>query len=158
MWAWGSIYFIGENEGGGIGDQHARRIARGRSFHAIPSTARALAGRLRDRPGGQVAEREQNLFGPLLLPSVQVGQRRPKTFEPKISLAIGALDAVEERRQLDELVPGIQKVQVENLLTGHSKLSEYKTKMPGGKRKRTAIKRPAGGHFWLPAGGSTQPT
>ena len=67
-------------------------------------------------------------------------QRRTKTLEPEIIRARTVLDPVEKRRQLHELVSGIQKIKVKQLLAGHIKLSEYKTKMPDGNRKNDTQK------------------
>jgi hypothetical protein len=71
-------------------------------------------------------------------------QRRTKTLEPEIIRAFSLLDPVEKRRQLHELVSGIQKIKVKHVLAGHIKLSEYKTKMPDGNRKNDTKKRPHG--------------
>ena len=75
--------------------------------------------------GCWVAEREQNLFRLFVSPAVQLVQRGAESFQPEILLAAGAFDAVKEGGDFDELVPGVQKVEVKGLLLGHTSLKEY---------------------------------
>ena len=118
-------------------------------FYGLPGSTRALAARYCNRLGAQIAERKQNPFGPVSLPPPQMDQRRTKTLEPEIIRARTVLDPVEKRRQLHELVSGIQKIKVKHLLAGHITLSEYKTKMPDGNRKNDPQKTSPWASFFL---------
>ena len=70
----------------------------------------------------QVAECQQNIFGLLFLVAGQFFKRGAKGFYAEIVLAAGALDAVEEGGDVDEFVPRIQKIEIEDLLSCHMEI------------------------------------
>jgi hypothetical protein len=91
---------------------------------------------LGDRFGGGITKRDQDPFGPVPLAAVQFGHGLAKALEPEIVVAIGTLDSVQKGRQLDELVPGVQKVKVKDLLPRHRfRWAEYKANWLGGNLK-----------------------
>jgi hypothetical protein len=88
----------------------------------------------------------------------QLGGGPAETAEPKVRGARAAFDAVEERGEFDQLVPGIQKIEVEDLLPCHSVCrAEYTAKQGDGKPERRGDKKtPADGVSNPSAGNPTQ--
>src|ERR1051326_9312772 len=81
-----------------------------------PRSHRAFARRFRNRVGGRGAEGEQDLFGALGLVALQFPQSSPEGVEAEVSLAFGAVHAVEERGQLNEPEAGVHEVKIKHLL------------------------------------------
>ena len=88
-------------------------------FFPAQATGRAFAFRFGNGPGGRVAEGEQDLFRLFALPAVQFAERGAKGFQAKIILAIGTFHAVKEGGDFNELVPRVEEIEVENLLSSH---------------------------------------
>jgi hypothetical protein len=65
------------------------------------------------------------LFHLFISPAAQLVQRRAKSDQAEILLAAGTFDAVKEGGDFNQLVTGIEKVEVEGLLLGHTSLKEY---------------------------------
>ena len=95
----------------------------GHWLSAIPTRIRA-AGRLGSRGGNWlrrgIAEGQQHPFGLVWATAIQIGERGAKRFETKIVFATRTLDTIKERGDFDEFVPGVKKVEVENLLACHT--------------------------------------
>jgi len=91
-------------------------------FRAVPRPNRAFA-----RRGGNgfvrwIAESQQDIFYLVLFLVAQPANGRAKCFQPKIVLACGAFDAVEEGGNFNQFVTGIEEVKVQNLLSCHNDL------------------------------------
>src|SRR5208282_1373925 len=84
-----------------------------------PGARRAFTFRFGNGYGRRVAESEQDLFHLFVLPAVQLAQRSAKGFQAEIILATGTFDAVKESGDFNQPVPGVQEIQVENLLLSH---------------------------------------
>ena len=106
-----------------------------KGFSLVPGTAGALGLCLCDGPGRQVAKGAQNLFCVVPPLAGQFAQRRAKRLQPEVILAGGPFSTIEERRDFDKLVPGVEEVQVEDLLPRHIVVAEYKTKSADSNRK-----------------------
>src|SRR5271169_318947 len=89
----------------------------------LPGTRGAFAFGFGNQLAGRVAGREQDFPGLVFLFAAEFGERLAKTFQPEIFLALSAFDAVKERGEFDELVAGVEKVPVEELLPFHKFLT-----------------------------------
>ena len=89
------------------------------NWGAGPSSDGAFAGGLGDGFGGGVAEGEENVFGALGLVVGEVFHGFAEGGEAEVGVAIGAVEAVEEGRDLDEAKAGVHEVEVEDLLACH---------------------------------------
>jgi hypothetical protein len=81
----------------------------------------AFARGLRHRLRGVVTESQQYVFGPAFAGG-QFGQRGAKRRKAKVIGAIRSFHAVEKGGNFNQLVPGIQKIEIENLLASHGDL------------------------------------
>jgi hypothetical protein len=104
-----------------------------------PCTTRAFAFRFFNRFCRQIAEREQNFFRFLFLVAGKFRKRDAKTFYPKIIVAFGAFDAIQKGGELDELVARVEEIEIEDFLPCHKSLPQYKTELPPGNGKKTAL-------------------
>lgn len=68
----------------------------------------------------------------MFFPAGQFAQCRSKGFDAEIIFAAGAVDAVQEGGNIDEFVPGIQKIKVQDLLSCHIETLVPKLKIVNG--------------------------
>jgi len=92
----------------------------GKNESARVGAASRLGGRDRDGIGRWITEGEQDVPGFFFSITAEFFQGRLERFQAKIFFAIGALDAVEERREFNELVARIEEIQVKYLLPCHN--------------------------------------
>src|SRR6266853_2289353 len=84
-----------------------------------PRADRALSRRLRDRLGRRIAERKQHTARAVGLAAVQFVERLAKCGEAEIRFALPSIDAIEKRRDVDQLRARVHEVEIEELLAGH---------------------------------------
>ena len=74
-----------------------------------------------DRVFSWVAEAQENFFGAIFF-VVEDGKGSAKGFHAKIFFAFGAIDAIDERGDVEQLGAGVHEVKVQNLLACHTDL------------------------------------
>ncbi|HWD92173.1 MAG TPA: hypothetical protein VG938_07470, partial [Verrucomicrobiae bacterium] len=79
-----------------------------------------FCGCRRDGFNGRVAEGEQDLFCFLLFSAAEFFERFAKCFHAEIFLTGGALDAVDEGRQIDQFAARVHEIKVKHLLLCHN--------------------------------------
>ena len=84
-----------------------------------PRAHRAFARRGGNRFRCRIAECEQDAPGFFFLLAGQFTERGAKRHRSIIVPAAGAFNAVEERGDFNQFVPGVEKIEVENLLPCH---------------------------------------
>jgi len=85
-----------------------------------PRAHRAFACRGGNRLRCRIAECEQDAPGFFFLLAGQFAERKAKRLQTKIVPAACAFNAVKERGDFNQFVPGIEKIKVENLLPCHN--------------------------------------
>ena len=96
-----------------------KRFRHGSTRSPRPSPACTFARSGKKRLFGRVAKAQQHRLSLILLRGLQKGKRLANSCETKVSLPIRTLDAIQERRQLDELAAGVHEIQVKNLIARH---------------------------------------
>src|ERR1700761_1900440 len=104
----------------------------------IPCTDSAFTGRLGDGLFCEIAEGEQYFLRLVFLFAVQSGESGAKSFDAEIVGATCTFHAVEEGRQVHQFVPGVEEVEIENLLPCHNLLMKYKTISRNGNHQKTS--------------------
>jgi hypothetical protein len=84
------------------------------------STDGAFPGGFGDGFGCGIAERKQDLFRFVFFVLGKFGERVAECFHPKIFFAFGAIDAVDERRKINQFAAGVHEVEIEYLGTSHN--------------------------------------
>src|SRR4051812_36338327 len=135
MWAWGSMYLMGKAPGSKSQkpDAYPRRLKPGiwsffgtwslgfgASLSSRPGADRSLARCFRNRLRRWIAEREQDLFRLFLFLPAQLAERGAEGLHPEILVAVRALEAIEKRRQVNQLAARVHEIQIEHLLSRHS--------------------------------------
>jgi hypothetical protein len=105
-----------------------------------PSPDGAFAFSFGNRFDGWVAECQKYGFRLVSSFASQMGQGRPKFFQPEIIRTIRPFRAVQKRGKFDEFMARIEKVQVEDLLPGHKVLTLNIRRKSAGARHRGAAK------------------
>jgi len=105
-----------------------------------PGPDGAFAFGFGNRFDGWVAECQQHGFRLVPFFAAQMGQGRPKFFQPEIIRTVRAFRAVQKCGQFDEFMARIEKVQVEDLLPGHKVLTLNIRRKRAGARHRGAAK------------------
>src|SRR6266487_2410138 len=85
-----------------------------------PRSTGSLGGGRGNRLRRRIAEREQGAFGFLFFLRPESGHGLAKRFHAKVLLATGALDAIEERGQINHLAARLEEVKVQHLLSRHA--------------------------------------
>src|SRR5438876_249906 len=85
-----------------------------------PGSASAFAGGRRDRFRRRVAEGQQHLPGPLALAALKRAQGLLEGCQAEIRLALGAVQPVKKRGQVQEFRSGVQEVKLQQLLSCHN--------------------------------------
>ncbi len=91
-----------------------------KSFRARERAARGFG-----RGGGngfcrRITETDQSASGFLFILAAEIGQRCPQCFHAEVILAIGPLNPVEERGQINHLAARFKEVEVHYLLSRHA--------------------------------------
>src|SRR5438552_7816981 len=112
MWACGSMYCMVMRD--------AWSVNRDASVLARPGAAGGFSGGGGNGLGCRITESQQDLFRLVRLRLHYLRERFAKGSHPEVFLALGMLDPVNKRGQIDQLAAGIHEIQIENLLACHS--------------------------------------
>src|SRR6266508_4417875 len=85
-----------------------------------PRSARGFRCGGGNRFGRRITEGEQSASGFLFLLCAESGHGFTQRFHTEVILALGALDAIEERGQINHLAARVEEVEVQNLLPRHT--------------------------------------
>jgi hypothetical protein len=86
----------------------------------LPCPYCPFAWRFLNRLGCHIAKRKQDVSGFGLFAPRQFAERGAKGFQAEIVFAFTAFYAIEEGGDVNELVPRVQKIEVENFLPCHN--------------------------------------
>src|SRR5688500_3225417 len=96
---------------------------------AWPRSHCSLAGGGEQRLGGWVAQAHQGLLRALRGGAVALAQRFAEGGKAEVRFALGAVEAVQKRGDVDQLRSRVHEVEIEELLAGHHRRTKSERRL-----------------------------